>query len=170
MSRGAGWRLPPNTPFVAGSEGSSGSICEAKVARLIRPSSPTSCHAQTAFDARALITRVTTPLSEYGPIGTDLACLRPPSWPNPSPLVTRCVLRLAALQPRENPASQPETTVNTRNCSAQEHAGQDWLQSETAGQRATLIRTSNPRVGGSNPSGRANRCRAPGDACHSGVI
>ena len=27
-----------------------------------------------------------------------------------------------------------------------------------------LERTSNPRVGGSNPSGRASKCRGPGDA------
>jgi len=36
-------------------------------------------------------------------------------------------------EPRENPASQPETTVNTRNCSEQEHAGQNRFSIETAG-------------------------------------
>jgi hypothetical protein len=41
--------------------------------------------------------------------------------------VTRCVLRLAAQRPRENPASQPETSVDIRNYSVQERAGQDWL-------------------------------------------
>jgi hypothetical protein len=47
-------------------------------------------------------------------------------------------------RPHKKPASEPETIVNGRECSEQEHAGQKRSSTGTAGRRVAFDRTLNP--------------------------